>query len=329
MLAIDVRDLVKRFGDFTAVKGVSFTVEEGEVFGLLGPNGAGKSTLIRMLTTLLPPTEGTALVNGFDIRAPGRRCAPVDRRHSAGDDERPRTERPREPAHLRQALRRAAREARSGSFRELLAAVELTAMGGQARQQSLGRHAPPRRDRARPRARTAHLLPRRADDRPRSGVARGGLGDAAQDQGRAQPDGPDHDALHGRSRSALRSHRHRRSRRAEGARLADDAQGVDCRTNLLEVSFSAVPDGWEQRLASAAAASRRSRGTIRCSGLAPTTAPRRRARSSTRRRPPASRCSRSRSRARRSTTCSCTTRAGPCATRCRKRRPRDFSFMRR
>jgi ABC-2 type transport system ATP-binding protein len=67
MLAIDVRDLVKRFGDFTAVKGVSFGVEQGETFGLLGPNGAGKSTLIRMLTTLLPPTAGTALINGCDI----------------------------------------------------------------------------------------------------------------------------------------------------------------------------------------------------------------------------------------------------------------------
>ena len=58
MNAIDVRQIVKRFGDFTAVNGISFAVEEGEIFGLLGPNGAGKSTLIRMLTTLLPPTAG-------------------------------------------------------------------------------------------------------------------------------------------------------------------------------------------------------------------------------------------------------------------------------
>ena len=65
--AIDVKRLVKRFGDFTAVNGITFAVEEGEIFGLLGPNGAGKSTLIRMLTTLLPPTEGTARVNGFDV----------------------------------------------------------------------------------------------------------------------------------------------------------------------------------------------------------------------------------------------------------------------
>jgi ABC-2 type transport system ATP-binding protein len=67
MNAIDVRTIVKKFGEFTAVDGISFTVQDGEIFGLLGPNGAGKSTLIRMLTTLLPPTSGTALVNGFDI----------------------------------------------------------------------------------------------------------------------------------------------------------------------------------------------------------------------------------------------------------------------
>jgi ABC-2 type transport system ATP-binding protein len=67
MNAIDVRNVVKQFGAFTAVKGVTFAVTPGEVFGLLGPNGAGKSTLIRVLTTLLPPTSGTALVNGFDV----------------------------------------------------------------------------------------------------------------------------------------------------------------------------------------------------------------------------------------------------------------------
>jgi ABC-2 type transport system ATP-binding protein len=65
--AIEVNQIVKKFGDFTAVNGISFAVEDGEIFGLLGPNGAGKSTLIRMLTTLLPPTAGTALVNGFDV----------------------------------------------------------------------------------------------------------------------------------------------------------------------------------------------------------------------------------------------------------------------
>jgi ABC-2 type transport system ATP-binding protein len=67
MVAIDVQHIVKTFGDFTAVNGVTFSVEGGEIFGLLGPNGAGKSTLIRMLTTLLLPTSGSARVNGFDI----------------------------------------------------------------------------------------------------------------------------------------------------------------------------------------------------------------------------------------------------------------------
>jgi ABC-2 type transport system ATP-binding protein len=67
MAAIEVIDIRKRFGDFTAVDGVSFAVQPGEVFGLLGPNGAGKSTLIRMLTTLLPPTSGIGRVGGFDV----------------------------------------------------------------------------------------------------------------------------------------------------------------------------------------------------------------------------------------------------------------------
>src|SRR5438876_9919181 len=67
LAAIEVEEITKRFGEFTAVDRVTFKVEHGEIFGLLGPNGAGKSTLIRMLTTLLVPTSGTALVNGFDI----------------------------------------------------------------------------------------------------------------------------------------------------------------------------------------------------------------------------------------------------------------------
>ena len=90
---VEVENLTKRFGDFTAVDALNFSVEHGEVFGLLGPNGAGKSTLIRMLTTLVPPTSGTARVNGFDIVARGQRRAPIHRRHSAGDDVRPGIER--------------------------------------------------------------------------------------------------------------------------------------------------------------------------------------------------------------------------------------------
>ncbi len=64
---IEVHDLTKRFGDFTAVDRISFDVTQGEIFGFLGANGAGKSTAIRMLCGLLEPTSGGALVGGFDI----------------------------------------------------------------------------------------------------------------------------------------------------------------------------------------------------------------------------------------------------------------------
>ena len=66
-IAIAVENIVKRYGDFEAVKGVSFSVSEGEIFGLLGPNGAGKSTLIRMMTTLIPVTSGKAIVAGHNV----------------------------------------------------------------------------------------------------------------------------------------------------------------------------------------------------------------------------------------------------------------------
>jgi len=66
---LEVKNLKKRFGDFEAVKGVSFSVSEGEVLGFLGPNGAGKSTTMRMITGFLPPTSGTAVINGHDIQA--------------------------------------------------------------------------------------------------------------------------------------------------------------------------------------------------------------------------------------------------------------------
>ena len=64
---LEVDNLVKKYGDFEAVKGVSFLVEEGEVFGLLGPNGAGKTQTISMLTGVIPPTSGTARIGGYDI----------------------------------------------------------------------------------------------------------------------------------------------------------------------------------------------------------------------------------------------------------------------
>jgi ABC-2 type transport system ATP-binding protein len=67
--AISVVDLVKRYEDVTAVDGLSFTVEVGEIFGLLGPNGAGKSTTINILSGILEPTGGRATVLGFDVQS--------------------------------------------------------------------------------------------------------------------------------------------------------------------------------------------------------------------------------------------------------------------
>jgi ABC-2 type transport system ATP-binding protein len=77
--AIEVRNLVRRFGSFTAVDHVSFRVGQGEVFGFLGPNGAGKTTVIRILTGILPPTSGTCRVLGFEVPRDTARL-----RHSIG-----------------------------------------------------------------------------------------------------------------------------------------------------------------------------------------------------------------------------------------------------
>ena len=64
---IEVQNLTKRYGRFTAVDGVSFRVEKGEILGFLGPNGAGKTTTMRILTGYMPATTGKALVGGFDV----------------------------------------------------------------------------------------------------------------------------------------------------------------------------------------------------------------------------------------------------------------------
>ena len=76
---IETHDLTKFFGSLGAVQSVNFRVGKGEVFGLLGPNGAGKTTTIRMLTTLLAPTSGTATVAGHGVTA-----APLDVKRSIG-----------------------------------------------------------------------------------------------------------------------------------------------------------------------------------------------------------------------------------------------------
>ena len=73
MKAIEVDSLTKEFGDFKAVDNISFQIEEGEIFGFLGPNGAGKSTTMMILTTLLKPTSGSALVGGYDVMSDAKK----------------------------------------------------------------------------------------------------------------------------------------------------------------------------------------------------------------------------------------------------------------
>ena len=68
MSAIEISDLVKNYGKIEALRGVSFTVNEGEIFGLIGPNGAGKTTALRIVSTLLEITSGTVKVFGFDVK---------------------------------------------------------------------------------------------------------------------------------------------------------------------------------------------------------------------------------------------------------------------
>ena len=64
---IEVKDITKKYGNFTAVDNINFKIEEGEIIGLLGPNGAGKSTTMNMITGYIEPTEGEIIVNGYDI----------------------------------------------------------------------------------------------------------------------------------------------------------------------------------------------------------------------------------------------------------------------
>lgn len=68
MTAVDVNNLIKHYGSIEAVKGISFTIEKGEIFGLIGPNGAGKTTALRIVSTLLTITQGTVTILGYDVK---------------------------------------------------------------------------------------------------------------------------------------------------------------------------------------------------------------------------------------------------------------------
>jgi ABC-2 type transport system ATP-binding protein len=124
MATIEVENLRKCFNGFCAVDNLSFTVEHGENFGLLGPNGAGKSTLIRMLTTLIPPTSGTARVNGFDVVRSAdevRRCIGVIPQATTSDLDL----RVAENMMIYAKLYGVSREKRERNVKRLLEAVDL------------------------------------------------------------------------------------------------------------------------------------------------------------------------------------------------------------
>jgi ABC-2 type transport system ATP-binding protein len=126
---IEAVDLVRRFGDTTAVGGVSFQVAEGEIFGLLGPNGAGKSTTIKILSTLLLPSSGTARVAGHDVvRQPGavRAALGILFQDSAIDDRLT----ARENLAVHCSIYDVARRERSGRIEEALEWIGLHEHGG-------------------------------------------------------------------------------------------------------------------------------------------------------------------------------------------------------
>jgi ABC-2 type transport system ATP-binding protein len=123
--AIEVRDLVKRYGDVEAVRGVTFSVREGEIFGFLGPNGAGKTTTIKMLCTLLDPTSGSATLAGFDVvLRPGdvRRAIGVIFQDPSLDDRLT----ARENLELHAVVYGVPRSERAGRLEEALSFVDLS-----------------------------------------------------------------------------------------------------------------------------------------------------------------------------------------------------------
>ena len=103
-LIIDVQGLRKSFGAVEALRGVDFSVPEGKVLGLLGPNGAGKTTAVRILTTLLDPSGGRAMVCGFDVVRQAAAVRRVDRSGRSGHGHNAGPHRLREPGDGRTPL---------------------------------------------------------------------------------------------------------------------------------------------------------------------------------------------------------------------------------
>ena len=216
--AIIAERLAKRYPNGTeAVRGISFRVRRGEIFGILGPNGAGKSTTMGMLGTLVRPTGGSITVDGFDVVADARE---VRRRigvamQEVGVDE---LATGREYLVLQgrlhglsrgEAAHRAGRVARAGRPR---------GGRGPAHGRVLGRHEAAGRPRLGARPPAADRVPRRADRGPGPARPQRDLGDA---RAARRHDGRAHHPLHGGGRSPMRPDRHRRPRPDRRGRRAE------------------------------------------------------------------------------------------------------------
>ena len=205
------------------MQGINLRVDPGEIYGFLGPNGAGKSTTIHMLTTLLPPTSGTAFVGGHDIvkEGPAVRAAIGAALQEAALDPYLTA---REHLRLQSGLHGLRKKEREERSRELLDARRADGRGRPEGADVLGRHEAATRPRAGARAPAPDPLPRRADDRPRPAEPQRAL-----DRGRAAgEDGGRHrlpdDAVPrggGRARRPRRDHRPRPDRRRRDAGRAE------------------------------------------------------------------------------------------------------------
>ena len=249
-LAVETVGLVKNYGSRSglveAVRGVDLRVERGEVFGFLGPNGAGKSTTVRMLTTLLTITSGSARVAGVDVpREPddARRRIGVALQEAGLDPRQTGRELLVLQGRLFGLSAHEAADARRGAAR----ARRPRGRGRPPDQGLLGRHEAPARPGVRARARARGALPRRADDRPRPGEPADGVGRGAPHQ-RARHDGLPHHAVPRGGRPALRPPRDHRRRPDRPRRDAGAAEG---------------------RAARAPRAARRSRRSTTCSSTRP------------------------------------------------------------
>ena len=217
-VVVEVHDLVRRFGNFTAVDHVSFEVRRGEIFGLLGPNGAGKTTTFRMLCGLLPATGGTLRVAGVDLRTRARVGAAAHRLCGAEVLALRPAYGGREPRFLRQRLRPARRAASASASTGRCSQFELS------RSRTLAERATARRLQAAAghgggaAARAGDPVPRRADQRRRSAGAARVLA-ADHRAGRAGRDRDRHHPLHGGGR-ILRPRRHPGRRPGAGPRHA-------------------------------------------------------------------------------------------------------------